>query len=504
MQIAISGRDRIIHAIALIALVLPWFVPPVFGPTPAIPGLLLAWGCLAIFGIAYVTGFTPTSARFYGRSVQFAWALAASLSSGIALSQYFGLADQAYPWVSTAAPGEAFANLRQRNHLATLTNIGLASIVWFSGSMLSKTTLCGAVALLATANAASGSRTGLAQLIFLFVLSSIPSGPKPGRQRLMALACFFYAVATLLLPWAAGLPMDSGGVLGRLHENTPACASRRVIWSNVMHLIAQKPWLGWGWGELDYAHFITLYPGDRFCNILDNAHNLPLQFAVEMGLPATLTLCAFSLWLIFRAWSRQATDPTRELAWVVLALVGLHSMLEYPLWYGPFQMTAAICVFLISRSADVGRLENQSGMRRQWVERISIISACTCVIGIVGYAGWQYWRVNQIYLSADQRAAGYRTNTLSKIQGNVLFTEQIRFAELVTTPLSPANASSMHGLAEDLLHFSPEPRVVEILIESSILLGLEADATYYLHRFKAAFPAEYLAWRSTHPSAGAP
>ena len=25
-----------------------------------------------------------------------------------------------------------------------------------------------------------------------------------------------------------------------------------------MHLIAQEPWLGWGWGGLDYAHFITL------------------------------------------------------------------------------------------------------------------------------------------------------------------------------------------------------------------------------------------------------
>ena len=28
---------------------------------------------------------------------------------------------------------------------------------------------------------------------------------------------------------------------------------------------------------MDYAHFVTLYPGERFCDILDNAHNLPLH-----------------------------------------------------------------------------------------------------------------------------------------------------------------------------------------------------------------------------------
>ena len=60
-------------------------------------------------------------------------------------------------------------------------------------------------------------------------------------------------------------------------------------------LIAQKPWLGWGWGELDYAHFITLYPGARFCDILDNAHNLPLHLAVELGVPLAVVLCGGGL-----------------------------------------------------------------------------------------------------------------------------------------------------------------------------------------------------------------
>ncbi len=34
------------------------------------------------------------------------------------------------------------------------------------------------------------------------------------------------------------------------------------------------------------------------------------------------------------------------MAWGVLAIILLHSLLEYPLWYGPFQMALCQCVGL--------------------------------------------------------------------------------------------------------------------------------------------------------------
>jgi hypothetical protein len=49
-------------------------------------------------------------------------------------------------------------------------------------------------------------------------------------------------------------------------------------------------------------------------------------------------------------------------------------------------------------------------------------------------------------------------------------------------------------LALDLLHFSPEPRVVERLIESAVMLGRDDEAVFYLERFKAAFPQAHAAW----------
>ena len=111
-------------------------------------------------------------------------------------------------------------------------------------------------------------------------------------------------------------------------------------------------------------------------------------------------------------------------------------------------------------------------------------------IALGTYATWDYHRISQIYLSPAKRSAVYRENTLSKIQGSVLFKQQVRFAELTTTPLTLANAVWVHSLALALLHFSPEPRVIQKLIDSAELLGRDAEAQFYRVRFEAAFKAK--------------
>ena len=68
------------------------------------------------------------------------------------------------------------------------------------------------------------------------------------------------------------------------------------------------------------------------------------------------------------------------------------------------------------------------------------------------------------------------------------------FAELLTTPLILANAEWTFNTAKQLLHYSPESRVVEKLIESAVLLGKDEEALAYLARYKAAFPKEHALW----------
>jgi Virulence factor membrane-bound polymerase, C-terminal len=167
-------------------------------------------------------------------------------------------------------------------------------------------------------------------------------------------------------------------------------------------------------------------------------------------------------------------------------VIGLHSLLEYPLWYGPFQMAVGLSgVFLWRTRAEL------ADSTRAPLSRATANGLCglaLLVLAGLGYAAWDYHRVSQIYLPIAQRSAAYKDNTLEKIRSSWLFQNQVRFAELTTTPLTPANAARLNAMAHGLLHLSPEARVVEVLIHSARLLGREDEALFYEQRLRAAYP----------------
>ena len=90
-----------------------------------------------------------------------------------------------------------------------------------------------------------------------------------------------------------------------------------------------------------------------------------------------------------------------------------------------------------------------------------------------------------------------REDTLARIRDSRFFPSQVRFAELTITPLTTENAQWTFDTALAMLHFSPEPRVIEKVIESAIVLGRDAEAATHLARFRAAFPAEYKRWSAS-------
>ncbi len=508
-----SNHGPLIRAGGVFLLLLPWLNPFAPGPTSQVVQSLLSLSCLALM---LMLPLWQGGGAALVRVVAPAWVLAALFSCVMAVLQYLGVSQAFAPWVNVAGVGEAFANLRQRNQFATLTTVGLVSLLWWvqtalpnvpssqpRGRMLptwQAAPILAAAALLGLGNAASSSRTGLMELLLLALLLQVwQQWRRPLVWQVMLAAGVSYASATLLLPWLAGLGVGGAGILVRLQEQGPNCASRLTLWHNVLYLIAEKPWTGWGWGELDYAHFITLYPGPRFCDILSNAHNLPLHLAVELGLPLATLLCGGGLWVLWRAQPWRESNPARQLAWAVLALLGLHSLLEYPLWYGPFQLAAGLSITLLwlTRSVSVPKPQSvESAAPLSVAPELWRLALATSLLLAALYAAWDYQRIRQIYLPVAERAAPYRDNTLAKLQGSWLFGPQINFAELTTTVLSPANASAVQPLAEKMLHFSPEPRVVEQLLDSLQLQGQDEALQFYLARYQAAFAEPYARWVS--------
>lgn len=453
----------------------------------------LAAACLVMFMAAIVAAGAKERPEFV-RVIALAWLAAAVLSTVMAWVQYFGQAERFAPWISASAAGEAFANLRQRNQFGSLTVIGMASLLWLAPRGLGRWPALAAMCWLATGNAATTSRTGLMQMGVLGLLACGWPGPRRERAGLWLAGLLAYGLAAVLLP--AALEAATGTAGNRLWERVAAvdaCSSRTVLWSNVLHLIAQKPWVGWGWGDLDYAHYVTLYDGVRFCDILDNAHNLPLHLAVELGVPAALLACGGVWWAVARSKPWAETDPARQMAWAVLVVIAIHSMVEYPLWYGPFQIALGLCLGLLWPA------ETNVSARHETTLAATRLTAVLVCVGCA-YAFWDYRRVSQIYLPPESRAPAYREDPLPQIRNSWLFRSQARFAELTITPLTRENAAWTYDNALALLHYSPEPRVIEKVIESGVVLGRDNEVLAHIARLRAAFPQAYAAWSRGHPA----
>ena len=467
----------------------------------ASPVVLLAIGGLVVIALSAAVTRSFNAKRSVGPTLADSWLIAALVSSLFALAQYFGLSAHLTPWVNPTEAGEAFANLRQRNQFASLTSIGLVALLWKVQHGVRLSWALPAAVLLAAANAVSASRTGALQIVLVVALTFW--GPRLFERRVAAVcvaAVLAYCTAAVLLPLLLQhlSGVSAPNAFGRL-VSADGCASRSVLWGNVLHLIAQKPWWGWGWGELDYAHFATLYQGARFCDILDNAHNLPLHLAVELGIPAaTLAIGGFGVWVVRqRPW--RETDPTRRMAWSVIAVILLHSLLEYPLWYGPFQMAFGFSLGLLATGRSPASTPTVG-----WVGRTTV--SMSLAIALL-FSVLDYHRVSQLYTLPDERSGWYRSRPLARVGDSWLFRDQLAFAELSITPLTRDNAARIHSLATELLHYSPEPRVIDVAIESATLLHLDGEASWLLARYRAAFPDDYESWAKAgalrHRPAGA-
>ena len=241
-------------------------------------------------------------------------------------------------------PGRASGNIGQSNQFADTMLWGLIALVALAhkwrdvGSRmpLARVGWCAAAFLMIRGVVLTGSRTALVAMLGLATwgladrnLSRLPRiglvlAPVVAGATLLAVNAWLHAQVQGVSPY------DRAGGAG-------LTAFRNEIWANALVLIREQPWLGVGWGQFNFAWSLTPFT-TRGAGLVDNVHNLPLQLAVELGVPAALVMMGLlvaALWIAFRRVRRlpgEAGVDARSTLMIVV-LMGLHSMLEYPLWY---------------------------------------------------------------------------------------------------------------------------------------------------------------------------
>ena len=485
--------------VCAVLIALPWFWPLLLGPLPAMWPDLVAW---SMGGLLIV--ILPATRERAGLAIASGWLLAALGSAVLGLLQYFDLENGLYPWVAPTKPGFVTANVHQLNMLATLLAVGLLSVWWLVIKRhLSTFHAVWMSGLLLVAIAATASRTGMVHLVAITCML-LYWHARDWRRVLSILVVGWavFAVAAHGLPWLAwvtrGIVIERD-LLSRFGEDV-GCHSRMLLWRNVADLIAMKPWTGWGSGELLYAHYITDFGGQRFCEKLSNAHNLPLHLAVTLGLPLAVVAAALFLWAMFRLKPWAATHPTERACWGVLALLGVHSLLEYPLWFGVFQLMALLAAWQIYR---VRRDGGDEPLGQAATATRARVVASAVLLALLSFVAWDYLKVSQLYLPERMRMERYREDTFNKVRDTVLFKSHVLIAQIVSMELKPDNAELILQGALGSLHVAPDSRVIRRVIESAALLGRADLVHLHVARYKAAWPKEYAEWIELQKAAAA-
>ena len=344
-----AGRGRGAAALqAALALVLGAVIWSWAGSLPAgraLSAIGMIAAAMVLAGAGAGAHGRPDAAQAFG-DFCVGWAVAGVFNVAVALVQVFAPEGADGNWIAhSGIPGRAVGNLRQPNHLSSVLLWSAIAVV----ALLELRRIGRALAVVlfvpvVFAVVLTASRTGLVSVALLAVWGLADRRlAKPTRLLLVA-APLVYAAGWLAMAEWAKLSQHTFGGEARLAE-TDISGSRFGIWKNTLALIAQQPWTGVGFGEFNFAWTMTPFPG-RPVAFFDHSHNLPLQLAVELGLPLAALVTAllvFGLWRAGRlAFTSEGEVGTgRRCAFMMVVMIGWHSLLEYPLWYTYFLLPAA-------------------------------------------------------------------------------------------------------------------------------------------------------------------
>lgn len=278
--------------------------------------------------------------------------VAGIVSGGVVILQIVTRTGGAIPFMPYL---ESYGAISQPNHFADFTALAITSLIYihikgrFSTAFF---TLILAWFLLMLA--ASGSRSSWLYLIATTILAlvmhikSMQQNRNSASTRNLVYICLAtlpaFALIHLFTNYIApdGLfNLSTDRIVNGINIDTPS--ARLQIWYDSLRLFWQSPWLGIGAGEMNIASFLLLdYPSAMaYKSIFEHAHNLFLHLLTEMGIGAFLiVLACLAIWIYKFKW--RELNPERWWLISLLAILGIHSMLEYPLWYAYFLGIAAI------------------------------------------------------------------------------------------------------------------------------------------------------------------
>lgn len=490
---------------------------------PEIPRvILLPLGLLLLLLLQYLLGKIPSLEQVLLFSMYFLWmallvmlgqrlrselglpvlaaVLAGFLVLGAELSALAGFV-QHYRWhsflsavVTVKNAAAVYGNIAQPNHYADYLALGLVSLgllhVRYSLRIWQVSLLAAPLLFVLVL---SGSRSAWLYLLFLVGISYLWQRRDKTilpflRYALLLLASFILMHFVVQMPELAGV----GGTLTpleRMSDETGSGAIRLYLWRESWLIFMQYPLSGAGFGQFAWQHFQlgAVLQDIHIVGLYNNAHNLVMQLAAETGLAGLSILFGSLILWARRAWCEHHTIE-HWWGYALLAVLAIHSLLEYPLWYGYF---IGIAAFLLGMLDSGGYRPVMRNMARLTV---AVVLLCGVLSLVQLFQGYKKLEAALALRPVSGSAATYNVRLREHLLDASEFVLLRHYAELFMTgliELSQDRLAQKLELNERAMRFVPTASVVYRQAWLLALSGRVAEAELQLQQALWSYPGEF-------------
>jgi O-antigen ligase len=428
--------------------------------------------------------------------------LAIFLLAGAELNMLAGIL-QHYRWntflnpvITVKTSYAVYGNTAQPNHYASYIALGLISL----GLLYARFSLrIWQAALLALpmlfVMVLSGSRSSWLYLLFATGLAFLS---QRRDKTLRPLLNYSWAVVlgfglmhfVVQIPWLEGAT-GSITTAERLFGDNASGSIRAHLWREAALIFAQFPLMGAGFGQFAFQHLqlAAELRNPAVTGLYNNAHNLLMQTAAEAGLSGVVILTVtLGMWI----WQSVVRGAQFTLyhwwGYAILAVLGIHSLLEYPLWYVYFMGVAAVMLGMFDTTTYRLELRN---IGRASVAMMLVLGALSLAQVFQGYKRLE----NALVLRG---MAASERSFVQKARDELLaaheYTLLSSYAELFIANMMEPSADHLKeklSLNESALHFIP---IAPVVYHQAWLLALSdrpVEAKAQVERAIWAYPGDY-------------
>jgi O-antigen ligase len=425
-----------------------------------------------------------------------AWfVLAGGMLSALAgLIQHYQISTPVDFLIARKVSAAVYGNLAQPNHYAAQIALALASVTYLFGRRrLGSLVAGGCIAALLLVSAFAGSRSPWLYLAAFTVLALLVRQFRRDEEsrRLAFVAMWLLpgflvaqGVATLIVP-AEGLQVTSAQ---RVFQVASGIDARIELWGDAWHMFLGAPILGSGWGQFSWHHFVSQASSGASAapGVFNHAHNLALHLLAETGMIGFLVIFgAVVIWLL------DLRKETIDCRWwwllSLLAVIGIHSLLEFPLWYAHFLGPAALLVGLGA----------QRSLSVRFQGALRLIVALCILVGSLNLFGVlsPYRDFERLLFTPESEAVAPSEDRLlgpaiAHVHREPLLTPYAELAIAYSVPVSRDRLPEKIDLMARTMRFAP---VAVVVYRHALLLALAGDGSAALQQLKRSievYPAE--------------